>query len=144
MPLDDGLDADDDDDEDQDTLPINMSIIQKEEEEFLQIIEDSPVDILTKKVLDRLRKGPNRGKAPSEYTEGKTFWVSQGSPSFNLNVYHNQGWPRPDVLYTPRLFLWFPQYLMPGESKLSCPKCDSNLNVKDFLENARRIIDVNE
>ena len=142
LPLDDGLDAGNDDDEEQDTLPASSDDIQAEEDEFLRVVEDSPIDKLTNKVLRRLRKG--RGAAPVEYTERKTFWVAQTCPSFRLQTEHdNNGWPVPDSMYTPRLFLWFPQHLTKSGCRLACPDCDGSLNSNAFMK-PRRIIDVNE
>ena len=142
-PLDCNGNEDSDNDEDNDVLPVDYASIEREEEEFLNIAEGSPADQLSKKILERLGKPCNRGKSPSEYTDGKTFWVSTSCPSFALGG--NKA-PKPEVLYTPRMFLWFPQYLTATGKKLNCCKsgCDGHLNVKGFTPKARRVIDIKE
>ena len=102
-----------------------------------------PTKFPRKSLKERLGKPCNRGKPPSEYTDGKTFWVSTSCPSFALGG--NKA-PKPEVLYTPRMFLWFPQYLMAPGKKLNCCKsgCGGHLNVKGFTPKARRVIDIKE
>ncbi|KAI8638452.1 hypothetical protein BD408DRAFT_436014 [Parasitella parasitica] len=133
----------DDNQEDDDDLYIDRASIEREEEEFIAIVEGSPVDELTKTILERLGRSANRGEPPSEYTVGRTFWVSSACPSFALQG--NQA-PKPKDLYTPRMFLRFPQYLTGNGKKLLCsvPKCNGHLNVKGFTPKARRVIDIKE
>ncbi|KAI8645450.1 hypothetical protein BD408DRAFT_429705 [Parasitella parasitica] len=106
-------------------------------------VEGSPVDELTKTILQRLGRSANRGEPPSEYTFGRTFWVSSACPSFALQG--NQP-PKPKDLYTSRMFLWFPQYLTGNGKKLLCSvlECNEHLIVKCFTPKACRVIDIKD
>ncbi|CEP10274.1 hypothetical protein, partial, partial [Parasitella parasitica] len=60
--------ANEDIQEDDNDFTMDRASIEKEEEEFVAIAEGSPIDELTKKILERLGRPANRGEPPSEYT----------------------------------------------------------------------------
>lgn len=107
---------------------------QQIDEAVASIAEDGVIDRYLKSIQDRLKGG----KRPKEYKEG-TFWVSKKSPSFVLEDSSD-----PDLLYEPRVFLWFPHHF---NKDLKCPICNYNrIEVKGFNKKprARRIIDLQE
>lgn len=132
--------------EDDDILEqLDEEAMKNIEEEAGNIREDSIIDNYLKSIQDRIKmenKGQQRrSKPPKEYQNG-TFWVQKKNPAFILN---GQLELNPDQLYYPRVFLWFPHFLV---SELKCPRCSTptTFHVKEWNSNprARRIIDLNE
>ncbi|KAL9536909.1 hypothetical protein MBANPS3_012260 [Mucor bainieri] len=122
---------------------VDEAFVQREEDAFLSVADNGPVDILTKKIIGRLTKTGNKGQPPQEYTVGKTFWVNQCCPSFALS---GSTAPDANALYIPRMFLWFPQYLTATGERLKCcnAKCKGYLTSNGITPNARRVIDIQD
>ncbi|KAG2206553.1 hypothetical protein INT47_008570 [Mucor saturninus] len=97
------------------------------------ILEESYVNKYLAELQERLK-----GKRPEEYHNG-TFWAHRKNPYFILDSNNkDQGY-----LYTPRVFLYLPHYLV---RDLTCPTCEAKIGVKGFNKKpiARRIIDLND
>ena len=114
------------------------AIISEENSSAIQ--EGSYIAEYIQKVINNLNKNKQGDKMrlPMEYEKGKKFWVDNEDPYFALKRSSE-----PSNLYTPRVFLWFPDHLI--NSKLQCTNasCGNTLTSKG-LTKGRRIIDVEE
>lgn len=115
---------------------------ENEFEEIDELASSVAEESITDKYLEKIQQRLRGGNVPKEYLAG-VFWVQRKDPAFILEneLKHNIA----EELYTPRVFLWFPHYLMKG---LKCvhPDCNNKIEVKCFNKKprARRIIDLNE
>ncbi|KAI7874434.1 uncharacterized protein EV154DRAFT_569718 [Mucor mucedo] len=125
---------------------LDEDMIQKIDRDAGLVQENSVIDKFLKSIQDRIKednkKDPLRfPKRPKQYQNG-TFWVQRKSPVFALK---DQLELTPNVLYQPRVFLWFPHHLV---SNLKCPKCSTPTTffVKEWntCPRARRITDLDD
>lgn len=121
-------------------------MMQKIDRDAGLVQENSVIDKFLKSIQDRIKEDnkkdpPRFPKPPKEYQNG-TFWVQRKNPVFALK---DQLELTPNVLYQPRVFLWFPHHLV---SNLKCPKCSTPTSffVKEWntCPRARRITDLDE
>ncbi|OBZ82404.1 hypothetical protein A0J61_09548, partial [Choanephora cucurbitarum] len=119
-------------------------IIEQMDREAGLVEESSAVDRCLKPIQDRIKvdnkKDSSRSpRPPKEYRNG-TFWVHRKDPAFALR---DQLELSPEILYQPRVLIWFPRHLV---SDLKCPKCTipTTFFVKEWNTHprARRITDI--
>ncbi|KAI8328473.1 hypothetical protein EDC96DRAFT_72249 [Choanephora cucurbitarum] len=125
---------------------LDEEIIQQMDREAGLVEESSAVDRYLKTIQDRIKEDNKKDSSrsprpPKEYRNG-TFWVHRKDQAFALR---DQLELNPEILYQPRVFLWFPHHLV---SDLKCPKCTilTTFFVKEWNTHprARRITDIDE
>lgn len=133
-------------DEEESLEELDDETLERIEQEAGLVEESSVIDQYLKSIQDRIKEDnkkypPRYPRPPREYLNG-TFWVHRKNPVFALGDQINFS---PDVLYQPRVFLWFPHHLV---SNLTCPRCSTptTFNVKEWktAPRARRITDLDE
>ena len=125
---------------------LNEEIIEQMDREAGLVEESSAVDRYLQTIQNRIKEDNKKDasrspRPPKEYRNG-TFWVHRKDPAFALR---DQLELSPEILYQPRVFLWFPHHLV---TNLKCPKCTipTTFFVKEWntQPRARRITDIDE
>ncbi|KAI8371102.1 hypothetical protein BD560DRAFT_446758 [Blakeslea trispora] len=125
---------------------LDEEIIEQMDREAGLVEESSAVDRYLKTIQDKIKEDNKKDalrspRPPKEYRNG-TFWVHRKDPAFALR---DQLESSPEILYQPRIFLWFPHHLV---SDPKCPKCTipTKFFVKEWNTHprARRITDTDE
>ncbi|CAO3629075.1 unnamed protein product [Mucor hiemalis] len=104
---------------------------ENEFEEINELASSVAEESITDKYLEKIQQRLRGGNIPKEYLAG-VFWVQLKDPAFILENELKRNIA--EELYTPRVFLWFPHYLM---KVLKCvhPDCKNKIEVKCFKKN---------
>ncbi|KAJ7725545.1 hypothetical protein B0H16DRAFT_1781847 [Mycena metata] len=113
--------------------------------------EDTPepqgvVQLFLTTTLNEVDRQINLHGTPDCYRVGNTFWILPKDRWFTLQEYKYK--PKalsPEALYYPRVFVWVPTALLPGDFTIKCPFCKSGkMTGSGWNANpvARRIVDL--
>ncbi|KAI8336387.1 hypothetical protein EDC96DRAFT_548049 [Choanephora cucurbitarum] len=136
--------------EDQNLKTSEGRVIDDFEEELLDDLDEEIIEQMNReaglveenRIKEDNKKDASRSpRPPKEYRNG-TFWVHRKDPAFALR---DQFELSSEILYQPRVFLWFPHHLVSDTKCLECTT-PTTFFVKEWntQPRARRITDIDD